>query len=342
MSHDPRPLLRRLLAAALSATVVALSGIVALPDATTAAAAATPVRILLDWTPNTDHTGLYAAVSRGLFAAQGVDPSIVVPSNPAAALEEVAAGKADFAVSYEPDVLLARAQGVPVVSVMALVDRPLNTILSLASTGIDRAANLRGKRIGITGVPSDYAVVDAVLSYAHVPTSQVRLVRVGYNLLPALLHHQVDAVEGVYWTWEAIQLQQMGYKTHVLHLEQVGVPTYDELVLVTSDHLAHADPALVRRVLAAVQGGYAYAAAHPQAAGADLLRETHGLSPGLVRASLRVLAPAFDSGVPTVGYESATAWTAYMRWMVRNHLLSRPVALGQAMTDRFLQPGVHG
>lgn len=303
-------------------------------------AAPTPVRILLDWTPNTDHTGLYAALARGDFRRAGVAPSIVVPSNPGAALEEVAAGKADFAVSYEPDVLLARAQGVPVVSVMALVDRPLNTILSLRSSGITSAADLRHKRIGITGVPSDYAVVDAVLAHAGIPRSQVTLVRVGYSLLPSLLRHRVDAVEGVYWTWEAVQLSQQGYKVNVLHLDKSGVPTYDELVLVTSTALAKNDAALVSRVVGVVQRGYAYAAAHPVAAGQDLLKETHGLSPSLVRASLRLLAPAFDTGVPTVGYQNAVAWNVYMRWMVRNHLLTRPVAIDQAMSDRFLRPHV--
>lgn len=299
-----------------------------------------PVSILLDWYPNTDHAGLYAAVARGDFRAAGVSPTISVPSNPDAALEEVAAGKADFAVSYEPDVLLARAQGIPVVAVMALVDRPLNTILSLASSHITTAADLRGKRIGITGVPSDHAVVQAVLEYAHLPPSSVTVVNVGYNLLPALLHHRVDAVEGVYWTWEAVQLQLQGYRTNVLHLEDVGVPTYDELVLVTSDRLVRTDPSLVRRVVQAVQQGYAYAAAHPVAAGTDLLRETHGLSPRLVRASLRLLAPAFDSGVPTVGYMSPQAWTAYMRWMVHDRLLSHPVAIAGALTDAFLRPGM--
>jgi ABC-type nitrate/sulfonate/bicarbonate transport system substrate-binding protein len=334
-----------LLGAALAVSLVSLaSGVGALAPAAGASARPTPVQILLDWYPNTDHTGLYAAVARGYFRAAGVVPQISVPSNPDAALEEVAAGKVDFAISYEPDVLLARAKGIPVLSVMALVDRPLNTILSLAQSHITTAADLRGKTIGITGLPSDHAVVSAVLQYGHVPPATVKVVNVGYNLLPALLHHRVDAVEGVYWTWEAVQLQLQGYKTHVLHLEQVGVPTYDELVLVTSDHLAQSDPALVRKVVDAIQRGYAFAAAHPTLAGQELLQETRGqgLSPGLVRASLRLLAPAFDSGVPTVGYESPAAWTRYMRWMVAHHLLAHAVPADQALTNRFLLPHVGG
>ncbi len=328
-------------------TAAALAAALALPlvvSAAQAGAAAAPrpqaVSILLDWTPNTDHAGLYAAVAQGYFRAAGLAAHIAVPSNATNALEEVAAGKVDFAVSYEPDVLLARAQGIPVVSVMALVDRPLNTILSLASSGITRPADLRGKTIGITGVPSDHAVVSAVLQYAHIPAADVKLVNVGYNLLPALLHHQVDAVEGVYWTWEAVQLREQGYKVNVLHLEQVGVPTYDELVLVTSQRLAASDPALVRRAVQVIQRGYAFAAAHPAQAGQDLLKETTGLSPRLVRASLKLLAPAFDYRVPTVGYQSPSQWRAYLAWMRARHLIQGKVAVDQAMTDAYLAPKV--
>lgn len=304
------------------------------------AAAVSPVHILLDWTPNTDHTGLYAAVAQGYFQEEHVKPTISVPANPDNALEEVAAGRVDFAVSYEPDVLLAREQGIRITSVMALVDRPLNTIMSLASSHITSARDLRGKTIGITGVPSDYAVVDAVLQHAHVPKSSVKLVRVGYNLLPALLHHRVDAVEGVYWTWEAVEVRQMGYRVNVLHLEQVGVPTYDELVLVTSDRLIQTDPGLVRRTLKAIQEGYAFASVHPRRAGTDLLKETQGLSPKLVRASLVLLHPAFDWHVPMVGYQNPVAWNRYMTWMVHDHLLKHVVPVLGAMSDAYLTRGI--
>lgn len=324
--------------AALTPAIILLGALTTVSVGSGAAAKAplTTVPILLDWTPNTDHAGLYAAVAQGDFRRAGIDPKIAVPSNATDALEEVAAGKVDFAVSYEPDVLLARASGIPVVSVMALVDRPLNTILSLASSGITSAADLRGKRIGIAGVPSDHAVVSAVLQYAHIPAADVHVVNVGYNLLPSLLHHDVDAVEGVYWTWEAVQLRELGYKVNVLHLEQIGVPTYDELVLVTSSRLARTDPRFVRRTVQAIQRGYAFAAGHPVQAGTDLLKETTGLSPRLVRASLKLLSPAFDYRVPTVGYQNPARWRAYLSWMRVHRLIKGPVVLARAMTNRFL------
>ncbi len=323
-----------------AAALVAAAALPASPAA--AARAVTTVPILLDWTPNTDHAGLYAAVAQGYFRRAGLRAEIQIPSNATDALEEVAAGKVDFAISYEPDVLLARAQNIPILSVMALVDRPLNTIMSLASSHITSAADLRGKSIGITGVPSDYAVVDAVLQYAHVPRSDVHLVTVGENLLPALLHHDVAAVEGVYWTWEAVEVREEGFRVNVLHLESVGVPMYDELVLVTSDHLAATDPALVRRTIGVLQEGYAFATAHPVKAGTDLLDQTNGLSPRLVRASMRLLAPAFDYRVPTVGYQSIPEWRTYLDWMQSHGLIHGKVDLGAAVTDRFLTPGVRG
>ena len=331
---------RRALAGSTLAALAIVSMVGLTQAAGARAAAPTTVPILLDWTPNTDHAGLYAAVAQGYFRAAGVQAQIEVPSDATDALEEVAAGKVDFAISYEPDVLLARAQGIPVLSVMALVDRPLNTVLSLASSHITSAADLRGKSIGITGVPSDHAVVSAVLQYAHIPPADVKVVTVGYNLLPSLLHHDVEAVEGVYWTWEAVEVREEGYRVNVLHLEQVGVPMYDELVLVTSDQLARTQPALVRRAVQAIQRGYAFAAAHPYAAGSDLLAAAPALSPRLVRASMRLLAPAFDYRVPTVGYQNVAQWRAYLAWMVRHHLISRSVSLSDSVTNRFLAAGV--
>jgi putative hydroxymethylpyrimidine transport system substrate-binding protein len=294
------------------------------------------VSLLLDWLPNTDHAGIYAALARGDYRRLGLAPAIEVPGNATNALQEVATGHFDFAISYEPDVLLARAQGLPVEAVMALVDRPLNTILTLRSSGIRTPAQLKGHSVGITGVPSDFAVMHAVEQDAHLPARSVRLVTVGYNLLPSLLAGRVDAVEGVYWTWEAVELRLSGHPVRVFHIEQFGVPNYDELVLVTSDHLIRTDPGLVRRFVAATVQGYAYAHAHPQAAASLLLRQVPHLSARLVRQSLALLASAFDYRVPQVGYLNPAQWRRYARWMQDHGLLSPRLNPASAFTDAFL------
>jgi putative hydroxymethylpyrimidine transport system substrate-binding protein len=321
--------------AAAGAAGLLLVGAAALPAAAAAPRLA-PVSLLLDWLPNTDHAGVYAARALGMYRAQGLDVHVIVPGNATDALEEVATGHYDFAISYEPDVLLACRRGLPVEAVMAIVDRPLNTVLTLRSSGIRSLKELRGKTVGITGVPSDYAVMHALEAFAHLPRSSVRLATVGYNLLPALLHGAVQAVEGVYWTWEAVELAQQGHPVRVFHIERLGVPTYDELVLVTSDHLARTDPSLVRRFVAATVRGYAYAHAHPQRAATLLLRQVPSLSAKLVRASMNLLAPAFDYRVSRIGEMPPSQWRRYLAWMVAERLIRPGLTVSRAMTDAFL------
>jgi putative hydroxymethylpyrimidine transport system substrate-binding protein len=167
---------------------------------------ATPI---LDWTPNPDHVGFYYAQDKGFFAKDGLDVSIRAPSDPATPLKLVAAGRTDFAVSYEQEVLIAAAKKLPVVAVAAVVPHPLNSFMAI-DPKIRTIADLRGRRIGITGVPSDYAALDSALESVRLTRKDMMIVSVGYNLLPALLAHRVDAVLGVYRNVEGIELIERG------------------------------------------------------------------------------------------------------------------------------------
>ena len=148
-----------LAAAALAALVVGCGG----DDSASAPEGADQVDLILDWFPNADHAGVYGAIDEGYFADEGLDVSPVVPSDPAASLKQVGAGRAPFAISYEPEVLLARAAGVPVVAVGALVTHPLNSVIVRTDRGISRPRDLEGKTVGIAGVPSDRPLLDAVV-----------------------------------------------------------------------------------------------------------------------------------------------------------------------------------
>jgi putative hydroxymethylpyrimidine transport system substrate-binding protein len=294
--------------------------------------------LVLDWYPNSDHAGIYTAISRGYLLRHGVNLGQPhVPSDSTAQIKLVAAGKADFGITYEPDLLAARARHIPVESVMCIVQHPLDTIMSLARSRITRPRDLAGKRIGMAGTPGDHAIVDAVMRHDGVSPSRATMVNVGYNLLPALLSGRVDAVVGVYWTWEAIQARMKGYPVRVLRVEQWGVPNYCELTLVAGEKTVHTHPGLVRGTVQALQHGYAYAEAHPQAGWAAVHRADPTLERGLVVQSLKLLRTAIVTG-PRIGYQNPSQWRHYAAWLYANRLISKPVNADGAFTNRFLAP----
>jgi putative hydroxymethylpyrimidine transport system substrate-binding protein len=292
--------------------------------------------LVLDWYPNSDHAGLYTAMARGYLKRRGValgKPH--VPSDSTAQIALVAEGTADFGITYEPDLLAARAHHIPVQAVMCLVQHPLDTIMSLKRSHITRPRDLAGKRIGMAGTPGDRAMVAAVMRHDGVDPSRATMVNVGYNLLPALLSGRVDAVVGVYWTWEAIQARMKGYPVNVLRVERWGVPNYCELTLIAADRTIRTRPSLVRATVQGLQEGYAYAEAHPQAGWRALHAADKTLNQSLILQSIRLLRSAVVTG-PTIGYLNPAQWQRYAGWQHVHGLVGAVVDGRAAMTDRFL------
>lgn len=295
--------------------------------------------MVLDWYPNSDHGGIFTAIRHGYFAQHHIAMTAHVPSDTSAQIKLVAAGHADFGISYETDLLAARAQGIPVQSVMCIMQHPLDTVMALRSSGITQPRDLTGKTVGMAGDPSDIPIVKAVMADDHASISQTHMVNVGYNLLPALFSKRVDAVVGVYWTWEAIQARMKGHPVNVLRVEKWGVPNYCELVLVTSEKTIKTRPAFVRNTVQAMQQGYAYAEAHPDYAWQALNAQDKTLDRALVLQSLRLLRPVV-TGAPTIGNQDLAQWRHYAAWLYANKLISSPVDAAKAFTNRFLRPGV--
>ncbi len=294
--------------------------------------------LMLDWFPNADHVGIYQGLAEGDFARAGLDVHVQVPSDPAAPLKLLAAGKVDAAISYEPEVLLARNSDLPLVSVAALVQRPLTSIVSVGSKHITSPANLKGKRVGDAGIPYQHAYLTTILAHAGVPQSSVQEINVGDNLVPAMLSGRVDATLGAFWNYEAIQLSQLRKHPNVIHMEQVGVPTYNELVVVVRKDTIVNHPDLVRRFVQALARGYEAVRRNPQAAVANLIRASSGLDPRLQLASVRATLPAFFPSNPSEpwGWQDPNQWTAYGEWMLKNHLISNPNAVVDASTNELL------
>ena len=292
-------------------------------------------RLILDWFPNTDHAGIYAAIEEGFFEDEGVTVEPEVPSDPSAALKRLAAGRADFAISYEPEVLLARSNGIPVVAVGALVTRPLNAVI-YRTDRVSGPDDLEGKTVGAAGLPSDRPLLDAVIRAGGGDPANVTVRNVGFNLSPALAAGTVDAVIGAYWNIELVDLERQGQPVAALRLDEHGVPTYDELVVVTSDAVARDKPELVRAVLRGLRTGQDWAATDQDGAVSHLLEANRDLDEKTVAAQLRVTADVLSpSDVRTLTVDPA-AWGRFATWMTDNGLLTKPVDAGAAVTDEFL------
>jgi putative hydroxymethylpyrimidine transport system substrate-binding protein len=330
---------RTLTLAAVLAAAVALTACGAKRDKLSAAGAPSQsVSLMLDWFPNADHVGLYTALADGDFAQAGLAVQIHVPTNPATPLQLLAAGKVDVAISYEPELLLARNQGEPLVAIGAIVQRPLTSIVSLGDKHITSPAQLRGKTVGDAGIPYQHAYLTTILQRAGVPAGSVKEINVGDNLVPAMLSGRVDATLGAYWNYEAIQLQQMGRRTNVIHVEDVGVPDYDELVLVArEDELANRNNVL-RRFVQALGRGYEAVRSNPQAGVDALVRANPSLSSKLQQASVHATLSSFFPADPSRpwGWQNQSQWTAYGEWMLDHHLITNPAAVVDASTNQLL------
>jgi putative hydroxymethylpyrimidine transport system substrate-binding protein len=314
--------------------VVVLAALVALAPA--GLAGGRKVTLTLDWTPNPDHVGFYYARDTGLFARAGLDVAIRAPSDPTAPLKLVGVGRSELAVSYEQELFFAAAKKLPVVAVAAVVPRPLNSMIAIEPQ-IHSLHDLAGRRIGITGVPSDYATLDTLLRSVGLTRREVKVVTVGYNLLPALLAHRVDAVLGVYRNVEGIQLELRGLHPTVIPVDRAGVPTYDELVLVANRTRLRSDAAYrstVKRFVGAFLSGTTEARSHPIRALAILRRVTASDPKFLARATpatLRLLA-----GPDGVGCLSVREWQRFGDWMHARSLLKQRIPAASVVNVSFL------
>jgi putative hydroxymethylpyrimidine transport system substrate-binding protein len=296
--------------------------------------------LVLDFFPNADHVGIYSAIANGDFRKVGLDVRPRTPSDPAAPLKLLAAGRADLAISYEPEVLLARDRGLKLVSVGAIVQRPLTSIIALGSERLRTPAGLRGKRVGTAGIPYQDAYLQTILKRAHVDPDAVRTVNVGFNLVPAMLSKRVDATLGGFWNYEGVQLRLQHKRPVVIPVDRAGVPTYDELVLVARQDDLRRDPGRIRRFLRGLSAGYEFARAQPTRAVDALVRANHDLDRKLQLASVRATLPAFfpgERGKP-FGWQDPAQWTRYGAWMLDNQLLEHPPNAGRALSNEFL-PG---
>jgi putative hydroxymethylpyrimidine transport system substrate-binding protein len=309
-----------------------------------------PFTVMLDYFPNADHAGIYAAQASGEYERAGLDVKVQPPPDAAAPLKLLQAGRVDLAISYAPELLLARDKGADLVAVGALVQKPLTSLMSLGDRAITDPKQLADKRVGTSGLAYQSAYLRTILEEAGVDPGSVKETNVGFKLTQAMLSKQVDATLGAFWNYEGVDLERRGKKPEILRMEDLGVPTYNELIFVARrGDLGAQESSKIRRFLQATARGHALLEEDPGKGVDALLEADGGLDRGLQEAAVKATLPVFfpeDEGRP-FGFQDPEEWIAYERWMRDSGLLKRPVGERAPLTNEFLpgeglDPGTSG
>lgn len=327
-----------LLSAVLVLTLLAAAcGGESSPTSEPAAQALKQVSVSLDWFPWSNHSGLYVALDRGYFAEEGLEVDIHPPADPSTVLQTVAAGRDDFGINYQTGVMIAREQGIPVVSIMALVQHPLNSVMALKSSGIAEPKDLAGKTVGWPGIPDNEPLLDTMLKSQGQSLEDVDLVNVGFDLVPALIGEKVDAIVGAYWVHESISAINQGFDLNIMRMEQHGVPDFYELVLVTNEDTIANDPDLAQRFVQAVSRGYQDAIADPHGS-VDLLKRLRPeVDLAIEKPGVDLLAPLWESANGVFGWQEKDRWEEFADWMVETGQLESAEGATAAYDNSFVE-----
>ena len=294
--------------------------------------------LILDFTPNAVHAGIYRALAAGYYRQEQIDLQVVAPSATVEPLSLVAAGRAQFGLADGSDVATEIDHGGQVEAVMAIVQRPLGGLIALASEHLAAPAQLQGRTVGITGVPSDRAVLETEVRHAGGDPAKVHVVTVGFNGAQALLAGRVAAFTG-FVPDDGVGLEVGGHAITPFWLDRNGGPAYPGLVAFTTRRLARTDPTLVRDFLAATIRGYEDTLRNPARALADLLRLNPSLPRTLTAASLRAYLPLFATGGVPFGTLQPAHIAALSNWMLANRLIDAPISFARYGSDAGLPSG---
>ena len=294
--------------------------------------------VVLDWYPNALHAFLYVAIEKGYYAEEGLQVNIRFPSNANDAISLVAAGKADIGLYYQQDVIQARAdQGVPVKSIGAVVQAPLNIVLSLKDKNITSPADLVGKTVGYAGTELSEALIRSIMNYVGADYSDVTMIDVGFDLMSSMTTGNVDATIGCLVNHEVPQMEEEGFAVSWFDLDDYGVPTYYEGVFLANDNAIENDSETLKAFLRASARGFADMQADPEEALRILLdnqnEENFPLSETVERSSMETLLPLMETAEAQFLSQSDACWRENIDWMLEQGLIDSAPSLDEVRVD---------
>jgi putative hydroxymethylpyrimidine transport system substrate-binding protein len=336
----------RLYAAALLALVTCLVAACAsnTPAASSggspSAAAPATLKVELDWVPNPDHVGLYYAQNKGMLASNNLTVNFLTPSNAADPIKLVGLNKVDLAISYESEMFYGQQEKLPVTAVATIIPVPLNSLIVTPKDHVTSLSQMAGKKVGITGIPSDGAIYTTMLKAGGLTPSQVTSVTVGFNLVPSILSGKVDGIIGGYRNVEAIQIaQEMGQKPAVFPASALGVPSYAELVLVANRNRLASDKAYadaVRRFVKSLVAGTNGAIKDPSGA-TQIMEQVSQYKVAFLKVSVPYTVSLLKPPAGTkTGCINVANWQSFGNWMKQNKLIKITPNASLIATDKYM------
>ena len=297
----------------------------------------TPVTLMLDWVPNTNHTGIFAAAANGYFEEAGLAVEIIQPGEvyPEAA---VASGSADFGISFQEYVTLARANDVPIVSIAAVLQHNTSGFATAAALNVTGPADFEGLRYGSFGTPFEVPTLEVLMKCAGADADRLEIRETGWADPLALISEDQIDMAWIFYGWQGLQAAQKGVDLNLVMLKDYFdcVPDYyTPVVIVNEDTIANS-PLVVKAFMAALSRGYDFAVENPDAAAAILLTAAPELDAELVSASQDWLTPYYRADAPRWGEQKLSVWQDYADWMAEHGIITAPIAAADAFTNRFL------
>ena len=318
--------------AALAAVALAACGGSDATGGRTSSGATKPVSLVLDFTPNAAHAGIYTALERGYDRDAGIDLHVIVPSQSTDAIKLLETGRADFAILDIHDLAIARERGEQIAGVLPIVEQPLAAVI--AAPGFHDPAQLQGHTVGVSGDPSDTAVLDSVVRGSGGDPGKVKTITIGYDAVADLLAGRVDAATA-FWNDEGVTLQRRKPGFHVFRVDRYGAPSYPELVVCASDAFLHAHPDLARALVQTLSRGYDAVIGHPKVGEHALESQVPGLDGQLVAAELTQLEPAFTGPEHRFGVLDLALLRRWARWEQRFGIVRRVPDVATTFDTRF-------
>jgi ABC-type nitrate/sulfonate/bicarbonate transport system substrate-binding protein len=288
--------------------------------------------LLLDFTPNGVHAGIYSAIARGYDEAEGVHLKVRVPGSSTDALKLLSTGKVDFAVMDIHDLALAREKGSDVVGVMSIAQRPLAAVLAQPGTRSPRA--LEGKRVGVTGLPSDDAVLDSVVKGAGGDPARVRKTTIGFNAVASMVAGKVAGATA-FWDVEGLALKARKPGTREFRVDDYGAPAYPELVLAVNRTTLQDSPDLVRATVAALRRGYGFTLNDADSSASDVVAEVPDANRTQILAEINVLGEVFLGPTNSPGGLDRSVLEQWATWEARFGITRRPPEVADAFVFTY-------
>ncbi|MDW7738959.1 MAG: ABC transporter substrate-binding protein [Bacillota bacterium] len=295
----------------------------------------TGVTILLDWTPNTNYSGLYAAIDQGYYLEEGLDVEII--QAPGSVVQMVAAGQAEFGISYQEEVTYARISDMPVVSIAAIIQHNTSGFASLKDKNIETPKDFEGKSYGGWGSPVEEATIKALMEQYDADFESVDIVTTGEVDSLIVMQREADFV-WIYYGWTGIEAELKGLELNFIELRQVD-PALDYYtpVIITGEKLIADYPGLVEKFMRATSRGYRLAIEDPLEAAGILLEYAPELNEELVKASQQWLADRYQADAETWGIQDRETWLAYSEWLYEEDLIEEIPDIDDAFTNEFLR-----